>query len=68
MFHAAVEFLAAVGVYNRSASQVIKWSEEEIRDMADDYRTNPRSFVIGAGAGTGTRIVSRITANILRWK
>ena len=50
VFNAAVEFLAEVGVYNRSASQVIKWTEDEIKEMAADYKENPRSFVIGAGA------------------
>lgn len=49
VFNAAVEFLAEVGVYNRSAGQVIKWTEDEIREMVADYKNDPRSFVIGAG-------------------
>lgn len=50
VFEAAIEFLATVGVYNRSTSRVIKWTEEEIREMIADYNNNPRSFVAGAGA------------------
>lgn len=49
VFEAAIEFLATVGVYNRSTSRVISWSEEEIREMVADYKNNPRSFVAGAG-------------------
>lgn len=49
VFNAAVAFLAEVGVYNRSASQVMKWTEEEIREMADDYKNNPRTLTVGAG-------------------
>ena len=49
VFQAAVEFLAKVGVYNRSASRVIQWTEEEIREMAEDYKADPRSLVFGAG-------------------
>jgi len=49
VFNAAVEFLAKVGVFNRSAGQVIQWTEEEIREMAVDYKTNPRTLVVGAG-------------------
>lgn len=50
VFNAAVEFLAEVGVYNRSASQVMKWTEEEIREMVADYQNNPRTLTVGAGA------------------
>ena len=50
VFDAAVEFLATVGVYNRSTSHAIKWTEEEIREMAADYKANPRKFTVGAGA------------------
>ena len=49
VFNAATEFLAEVGVYNRTASGVIRWSEDEVRALAEDYRSAPRSFVIGAG-------------------
>lgn len=48
-FQAAIEFLATVGVYNRTTSSVIKWTEEEIRDMVADYKATPRSFAVGAG-------------------
>ena len=50
VFEAAVEFLAEVGVWNRSTSRIIHWTEEEIREMADDYKNNPRTLTIGAGA------------------
>lgn len=49
VFNAAVEFLAEVGVFNRTAGQVIKWNEDEIREMAEDYKANPRTLVVGAG-------------------
>ena len=49
VFEAAVKFLAEVGVYNRSTSSVIKWTEQEIRDMVADYKNNPRKLTVGAG-------------------
>ena len=49
VFNAAAEFLAEIGVFNRSTSRVIKWTEEEIKEMVRDYQENPRSFVAGAG-------------------
>ena len=49
VFNAAVEFLATVGVYNRTTSHAIKWTEDEIREMAADYKNNPRKLTIGAG-------------------
>lgn len=49
VFNAAVEFLVEVGVFNRSAGQVIKWTEEEVREMAADYKSNPRTLTVGAG-------------------
>lgn len=49
VFNAAVKFLAEVGIYNRSTSSVIKWTEQEILDMVADYKNNPRSFTVGAG-------------------
>lgn len=49
VFNAAVEFLAEVGVYNRSGSQVIKWTKEEILELVEDYKNNPRTLTVGAG-------------------
>ena len=49
VFEAAVEFLATVGVYNRTTSHAIKWTEDEIREMAADYKNNPRTLTIGCG-------------------
>ena len=49
VFAAAVEFLVEIGVYNRSTGTVIQWTEDEVREMADDYQNDPRSFVAGAG-------------------
>lgn len=59
VFEAAVKFLAEVGVYNRSTSSVIKWTEQEIRDMVADYKNNPRKLTVGAGKEAytiGTRV------------
>lgn len=49
VFHASIEFLSTVGVYNRSTSHVIQWSESEIREMISDYKMNPRTFAVGTG-------------------
>lgn len=49
VFNAAVDFLAEVGVYNRSGSQVIKWTREEILELVADYQNNPRTLTVGAG-------------------
>lgn len=49
VFQAATEFLAQVGVYNRTSSHVIRWSENEVRELVDDYKMNPRSITVGVG-------------------
>lgn len=51
VFNAAVDFLAEVGVYNRSGSQVIKWTREEIQELVADYQNNPCTLTVDAGKG-----------------
>jgi len=50
VFAAAMDFLEAVGLYNMGTHRVIKWTRDEIADLVDDYKNNPRSMTLGEGA------------------
>ena len=62
VFNAAVEFLAESGVYNRSTSRVIKWTEDEIKEMVREYQETPRTFVAGAGKEAIEKAVAMMKA------
>lgn len=47
VFNAAVDFLAEVGVYNTDTQRIIQWTKEEVLEIANDYKTNPRVCTIG---------------------
>ena len=49
VFQAGVELLADVGLYHLDTQRVIQFSEEEIREVAKEYRENPPRQVFGQG-------------------
>jgi len=50
IFEAAVKLLADVGLYHLDTQRVIRLEEQEIRQMAAEYRENPPAPVFGTGA------------------
>ncbi len=49
VFHAGVELLAEVGVYNMDTQRVIQYSKEEMYELADLYKANPSKAYFGKG-------------------
>jgi methylamine--corrinoid protein Co-methyltransferase len=49
VFQAGVELLAGVGLYHLETQRVVQFSEEEIREVAREYRENPPKQVFGKG-------------------
>ena len=49
IFEAAVKHLAEVGVYFQSTSRVIKYDEQEIRQLARESQQNPACVNLGKG-------------------
>ncbi|MBI4514899.1 MAG: monomethylamine:corrinoid methyltransferase [Deltaproteobacteria bacterium] len=47
VFHAAVDLLADVGLYHMSTERVVKYSKEEIRQLAQESRDNPACVTLG---------------------
>lgn len=50
VFNAAVELLATCGIYHMNTMRVIALTEQEIRDTADHYNSNPHVSKFGQGA------------------
>jgi methylamine--corrinoid protein Co-methyltransferase len=49
VFNAGVELLSEVGVYQMDTQRVIKFSKEEIMEVANEYKANPAKAVFGKG-------------------
>ena len=49
IFQAGVELLAEVGLYQLDTQRVIQFSEEEVKQVAAEYRENPPKQVLGKG-------------------
>jgi methylamine--corrinoid protein Co-methyltransferase len=49
IFHAAVELLAEIGLYNLSTLRVVQYSQEEIFAFAEERKQNPGKAVFGLG-------------------
>ena len=50
VFNAAVELLATCGIYHMNTMRIIALTEQEIRDTADHYNSNPHVSKFGQGA------------------
>lgn len=49
VFQAGIALLADVGLYHLDTQRIIRFSEEEIREVAKEYRENPPRQVFGQG-------------------
>jgi hypothetical protein len=49
IFEAGVQLLAEVGLYHLDTQRVVEFGEEEIRQVAREYRENPPEVVFGRG-------------------
>lgn len=50
VFNAAVKLLSECGIYHNNTFRVISLTEQEIRDTAEHYRSNPHVSKFGQGA------------------
>lgn len=49
VFQAGVELLADIGIYHLDTERVIKFSKEEVEQVAREYRENPGKHTFGKG-------------------
>lgn len=49
VFHAGVELLAEIGLYHLETERVIKYTKEEIEQIAREYSENPSKHTFGKG-------------------